>query len=121
MRGGGGNVAAGRSSKPDEMTTKMLVAASDKLWQSVLQGSAPLVISHPVEFQVSGSLHPRQRLCFWYLRRLTTNMLSNTLRLSAPRSAAGRPQALDNYDFDDFAKNLYRIKDEGDESPVRWC
>ena len=63
VRGGGGNGAAGRSSKPDEMTTKMLVAASDKLWQSVLHGSAPWVISHPIEFQVSGSLPPLRRVC----------------------------------------------------------
>jgi hypothetical protein len=42
------------SSKPDEMTTKMLVAASDKLWQSVLQGSVPCVVAHPVEFLATG-------------------------------------------------------------------
>ena len=30
-----------------------------------------------------------------------------------------RPQALEDYDYDHFAKSLYRIKDEGDKSPLR--
>ena len=35
------------------------------------------------------------------------------------RNLGARPQELDEYDYDHFAKTLYRIKDEGDESPVR--
>lgn len=53
-RGGSGSGAAVSSSKPDEMTTKMLVAASDKLWQSVLRGSVPWVVAHPFEFLATG-------------------------------------------------------------------
>ena len=67
------------------MTTKLLVAVSDNLWQCVLQGREPAVIARAVEFEDSES----------------------------------RPEMLDLYDFDRFAKTLYKIRDGGDESPKK--
>ena len=45
------------TSKTDEKTTKLLVAVSDKLWQSVLQGQQPAIIAHSMdsEFEDLGS------------------------------------------------------------------
>ena len=80
-----GSFSGPKSPKTDQVTTKLLVAASDKLWQYVLQGSTPRVIAHPVEFEEAG----------------------------------GRPHTLDHFDYDKFAKCLWEIKDEGDESPQR--
>ena len=72
------------TSRTDQMTTKLLVAVSDSLWQCVLQGREPAVIANAVEFEDSGS----------------------------------RPEMLDLYDFDRFAKTLHTIRDGGDESPA---
>lgn len=83
LRKQAGNVP--KSPKTDQVTTKLLVAASDKLWQYVLQASTPRIIAHPVEFEEAGT----------------------------------RPHALDHFDYDKFAKSLWEIKDEGDESPQR--
>lgn len=84
----GGAAGGGPKNKTvtDEVTTKLLVAVSDRLWQHVLHGSTAKVIAHPVELTSGGGM---------------------------------RSETQDCHDYDTFAKSLYLIKDEVDESPKR--
>jgi len=76
------------TAKADQATTKLLMAASEKLWQYVLEGSAT--------------------------RRGDASAVADDME-----AVDRRPQALQVFDFDKFARNLHLIKDEDEEVDMR--